>query len=494
MAETQYLKEVLMVVPLLRDWRLWRRRMALLAVTIVAASIAAAAESPVAQEVPVEPRLLEGRTLTVPEANFSITAPEEGWSWRHGAASASSELDSGSPFVCVHEASGARLSIVVLSPHVDRMSMDDMAAMKEGFASWFAGAGQVSAFSSEPWSTPLPGSHRIEFDLVQAGTAPRHCLGAVTWTGKVVLLMTCGSDTAPASVLAKFAASFRKLSPDDLAALRAQYFAIHMSRPLAMGDRFVSSGSIQNDARMVAEPGHQANEEHSLVRYDLAVDVGEVTPRGLVSRAAITVRQLVRETGGTSTALLPPGEVVTARRAGSALILEVRGDKVSDEIATAIQHAVSPRRDEAPSDDQAFGTELRRKIGEAWPVHADAIVDLLPDELVVDAKDIEGTTTLTGQRLVGKNPCLELRSHYEVRDGSVTSAAMPGGVRPSLKIATTETRIRPIDPALFAGQDDQEVEISTHLVTKDDAGAPVEVTFVYHEVAHRDFSPLPRRR
>ncbi len=60
-----------------------------------------------------------------------------------------------------------------------------------------------------------------------------------------------------------------------------------------------------------------------------------------------------------------------------------------------------------------------------------------------------------------------------------------------MTLVATETRVRPTDPSFFANQDDAKFEMSLHLSSKNEAGAPREVGMHFLMSGHYEISPLP---
>ncbi len=180
-------------------------------------------------------------------------------------------------------------------------------------------------------------------------------------------------------------------SPDKRSAPQAQSFAIQLDPPLAAGKRYLASGTMQLDQE-------GAGEKHLKARFEIAVKVIEVTPRGNMQQAVLTIRELEQQSAGSTIVLLPPGAEVIAHRDGGKLSFEKGGIALSEELSEIFRlFTLGDRDDNKPSDDQAFGTELRRRVGESWSVNPAAVAALLSAPFPIDPKDIAGSTTLIRQ-------------------------------------------------------------------------------------------------
>jgi len=268
----------------------------------------------------------------------------------------------------------------------------------------------------------------------------------------------------------------------------AQDFAIHLSPPLAAGQRYLASGTLQLDQEITPEQGPGTGEKHFLAHFEIAVRANEVTPRGNLRQAVLTIRKLEQQSGGSTIVLLPPGDEVTARRVGGKLVFEKSGHDLGEELSTVFHLVTEGRRDEKPTDDQAFGTQARRRVGESWPVNAAAVADLLSEAFVIDPKDVVGTTTLTGQGQMQGKPSVELRTQVEIRKGSRVAGLPTGG---DLELVLTDTRVLPEDASFFAHREDASIDMSLHLSSKNEAGAPREIRLHLLLNSHCELSPLP---
>jgi hypothetical protein len=234
-------------------------------------------------------------------------------------------------------------------------------------------------------------------------------------------------------------------------ASRAEEFAIKLSRPRAAGKIELVTASVKSDLVMtiVAQGREIKQEKHGNCRLTVAVENQQVTAKGNLLRAAVTVRSFTCEENGVSSQL-KEGDVVTARRDNDKSVYELRGQELPDLMKEALGDAAPLHSDDEATDDEVFGTAKRRKIGDSWPVKGELVAkQMLEKGLKTTPKDITGTVRVVGKRQVGNTPCLEMQLNLELHDVMLAIPDLPPELTarvPLLRV--TGTDLLPLDLSL----------------------------------------------
>lgn len=232
----------------------------------------------------------------------------------------------------------------------------------------------------------------------------------------------------------------------------AHLYAVRLARPSVVGQKQLAVGALETTDLSKggldgAEPIQR--EERTTIRFVVATEVLEVSPRGNVRRAALTVRRLDKESGGLSVELAKPGEIFFARMSGHDRVVEQQGTPVAADLQQALAAAVPLRSDDEPTDDDLYGATQQHKVGDSWPVAADVFARFGAQLVTFDPKQVGGTVTLAAVKPVNGTLCMEVRWKVEAHRGSFKSGNLPGGLLGTLATMTvTGSATVPVDAGL----------------------------------------------
>ena len=72
--------------------------------------------------------------------------------------------------------------------------------------------------------------------------------------------------------------------------------------------------------------------------------------------------------------------------------------------------------EEKNTDDDAFGTDEKKQVGDSWKINAKALADSAEnDKVEIDPKNVSGKMTLTGIVKAGGQKCLEIKGEFTVK-------------------------------------------------------------------------------
>jgi hypothetical protein len=174
-----------------------------------------AAEAPAAAKAttPIDPSLLNGRTLTLRDANFAIMAPGPEWEWREKPAA---DLKNTRMYFCANPAVGVAFSIVDTgvpeSFKLDAKVMEDHGRdlMRDSQnAGW-----KLTGYTYEPTATPIAGSYFARFRMDKEGSPYLYCVNWTLWTGHEIGLQMCSAaERAQPAAFTSFVLSAHTLEP-----------------------------------------------------------------------------------------------------------------------------------------------------------------------------------------------------------------------------------------------------------------------------------------
>jgi hypothetical protein len=303
-----------------------------------------------------------------------------------------------------------------------------------------------------------------------AGLAPLLATVAVA-AGVAIAAVAAGAQTAP-----------------------ARDYAVRLNRPAAAGEKRLAVGWLSSDDRLSGTRDGQPSDQRqtSTIRYVVATEIQEVGSKGNALRATLTVRRLVKESGGVSLELAKPGAVITARLAGRERLFELLGARLAPDLQQALAAAVPLRADDEPTDDDRFGTEQRRRVGESWTANAALIASSGPASVTFDPRNVTGTVTLASIKPVNGQPCMEVRWKLEARHGSWKPGSLPPGfAATNSSMSVTGSLLVPVDTALPPAGRDTSITGVADVSGESVGGSASSLHHELRQVVHVELSKVP---
>jgi hypothetical protein len=278
------------------------------------------------------------------------------------------------------------------------------------------------------------------------------------------------------------------------AAAPAQDYAVRLTRPAAVGEKRLAVGSLQTDDHLAGTRNGTRSDQRqaATVRYVVATEILAVSARGNAQRATLTVRRLTKESGGVSLELVKPGAVVNARLAGRERVFELLGARLAPDVQQALAAAVPLRADDEPTDDDLFGTALRRRVGESWPANGELFASFGAASLTFDPKEVAGTVTLAAVRPVHGQSCLEVRWKLEARHGAFKPGSLPLGFTGSTSsMSVTGSVLAPVGTALPPAGRETSITAIADISGVGEGGASSSLHHELRQVSRVELSEIP---
>jgi hypothetical protein len=282
--------------------------------------------------------------------------------------------------------------------------------------------------------------------------------------------------------------------PSSAAAVPVRDYEVRLSRSAAAGEKRLAVGSLSSDDHLSGTRDGAPSDQRqtSTIRYVVATEIQEVSPKGNALRATLTVRRLVKESGGVSLELAKPGAVVTAKLAGRERIFELLGARLAPDLQQALAAAVQLRADDEPTDDDLFGTSQRRRVGESWKANGGLFAGSGAASMTFDPRDVAGTVTLAGVKPVHGQPCLEVRWKLDARHGFFKPGNLPPGFAGTTStMSVTGSVLVPVDAALPPAGRETSIAAVADISGQSEGGAPVSLHHELRQVARVELSKVP---
>lgn len=230
-------------------------------------------------------------------------------------------------------------------------------------------------------------------------------------------------------------------------------YAVRLTRPVKVGEKFAFSADATVVQTMTANMSGQTRtyQPRSIsVHFEGTELIVAVSPRGEPTQAEYTVTQCTAREGKQQLTVIQPGRVVTveAGKWKSKMDVDQGAFTIQDEMI--VRSVLSLRNTEQASDDECFGADKPQKVGDAWPVRADALVRSYASAPGLKPKkpNVSGTIKLANVETVDGVPCVKVQGKAKVEHFLPPGTDLPDGSR--VQDATFEykfTKLLPVDPA-----------------------------------------------
>lgn len=225
-------------------------------------------------------------------------------------------------------------------------------------------------------------------------------------------------------------------------------YVIQLVRKSTVGEhyRVVASGKDEQSLLMSID-GQDMPRKEEVVTVELIAncEVLALTPSGREMKTKFTVVKATRSGHGQLQEFLGAGTEVIAERVGDKTQFSVAGRPVDPAIGSALDTAgVDMSSDDSATDDDIFGTKMRKRVGDSWPINATAAAaDLAKMEIMADPSKISGSTTLTEVVKQGTQDLLKISGSLAMQ--GVALPCPPGFAVQSSEMSADYSGLFPVD-------------------------------------------------
>jgi hypothetical protein len=287
----------------------------------------------------------------------------------------------------------------------------------------------------------------------------------------VGLALLAGLGAGKSDSLAELATP-RKAATPPAPALTGPAYAIKLTRPVNVGDRysFVADAMVlQSMTANVSGRERTLRPSNLSIHFEAVEQIIALNDNGEPLEATYTVSKCVKREGKAETAMVQPGRVLTVRAGRWKSRIEVDDGDLDIRDEMMLRGIVSLPNLKGVTIDDCFGTAVPQQVGGAWPVNAAALAQLVSREGVkVRKQDISGTIKLTAIKPVDGIPHLLINGKAIVKNWKPDTADLP----PEAKFVkgTDEikfTKLIPVDPSGHCLTDSYSEKVLMKLKTSD---------------------------
>ena len=228
-------------------------------------------------------------------------------------------------------------------------------------------------------------------------------------------------------------------------------YVVRLSRPFCVGEKFAytADGTLIQTLTVNNAGQIKTFQPRSIsVHFEGTEEILAVNPRGEPTKAAYTVAECTSREGKQQLIVIPPGRVVTVEAGKWKPRIDVDQGAFTIQDEFVVRAVLSLPNTGQASDDECFGSDQARKVGESWPARPDGLVKsyAAAPGMKVKKQNVSGTIKLAGVETVDGVMCLKVQGKTKVEHFFPPAIDLPD--RSKVQDATFEykfTRFLPVD-------------------------------------------------
>jgi hypothetical protein len=225
-------------------------------------------------------------------------------------------------------------------------------------------------------------------------------------------------------------------------------YAIRLTRPQKVGDRVaVAVKGRQHKKERVSMTGRVVSDSDTTTDVELMAlaEVMAVDAKSQATRLAYSIERCTKTANAQTTELLTRGRTVVVEHRGGRAHYTVDGEKAPKNIEEALAIVISAHEPDSATDDEIFGTRERKRIGDEWPVNAEAAArDFTSRGVKIDPANVVGGTKLVDARAHEGLKVLELSGRIKI--ANLTLPLPPGAQVDKSHVEALFWALVPADP------------------------------------------------
>ncbi len=228
--------------------------------------------------------------------------------------------------------------------------------------------------------------------------------------------------------------------------LMSQEYQVKLLRQASPGDkcREISAGTSSQQTTVISgtQTIKSANVQ-TAVELDAEITVLEVDKEGHSIKESVLVNSCSLKIGDEKSAPFEKGTIITVSVKDNKMVFDIDGKPVDEKIAAALTLVESVYTGGA-SDDEVFGTNEKKKIGDSWKINTENIPeDMARHDIKVDRKNIDGSARIEKIEKSGDLECLLIAAEMSIKD---IVPKLPEGLKvESSAMLNTFTALFPVD-------------------------------------------------
>ncbi|MCH8922812.1 MAG: hypothetical protein IIA67_06650, partial [Planctomycetes bacterium] len=211
--------------------------------------------------------------------------------------------------------------------------------------------------------------------------------------------------------------------------ITAQEFTIRLTRPSISGQRYqLVAQAVRTRHVVTKKDGEVVRDQKSqkTVELDAEVTVMRLNATGRVSQKLLVIERCVQTEGESRRELLDKGDVLIVSNLDGKPTFRLKGSVLTPSATKALE-LIFGSKSRKVDDDELFGSRQRRKVGDSWPVNAEAVARSLKGEGIdVKSEQVSGQMQLARRLKYADVDSLHIAGRMKLANVAFTAAVLPG--------------------------------------------------------------------
>ncbi len=239
--------------------------------------------------------------------------------------------------------------------------------------------------------------------------------------------------------------------------LAQQTYVVRFNRPMKTGETFRQvSQATENQKISLSAAGNVVQQKDDTVNVAFAsrARVDAVNEKGRPTKLSHVIEKLEQTLGDQKAVVLQPGDVVVATGQANQVQFTVNDSPVAPELEKLLSMVIAVDTGQ-PTEDELFGSEQPRKIGETWPISGELAASTMQKmEIQIDPQNVSGEAKLEEAKVEGQPAMLVMSGKMTIKD--LKPAGLQGMELSKSSANLHYTTTAPADPAAH-NQDETKV-------------------------------------
>ena len=218
----------------------------------------------------------------------------------------------------------------------------------------------------------------------------------------------------------------------------AEDYVVKFDRSMKVGDKYGVSGAATEDvAKTISADGKIIRDEKSKSKVSIIADVSvlKVNKRGRPIAVACVIKSMEVERDGKTSPSLAKDSLVEITVVDKRQVCKIKGSEIPPAVAKPLNSVIRLAKFDS-TDEDVFGTDKPRKVGEKWNVDKKRMIaDMATTGLQLSPTNIEGSAKLLRTITVDGRECVLVETQFKLN--KLTTPKLP----PSLKIKSADMKV-----------------------------------------------------
>ena len=279
------------------------------------------------------------------------------------------------------------------------------------------------------------------------------------------------------------------------ASAAAQEFTIRLTRPSVSGQRYRLTAEASRSRRVVTKKdGEVLRDQQTKKSVELVAEVTvmRLNAKGRVSQKLMVIERFVQTEDESRRELLAKGDVLILSSLDGKPTFRLKGSVLTPSATKALE-LIFGSNSRAADDDELFGSRQRRKVGDSWPINAEAVARSLKSEgLEVATEQVSGQMQLARRLKYADIDSLHISGRMKLAEVTFADAVLPGYELFSSSAEGTFSGIFPINLAQGKLYDTKTLVVDFVMRGKTGIAAGHEITVRMEKKTQSKIMPLGR--